>query len=173
MIINYLPQEGENGPQMQPLSPEMMEQIESLTREAMGYSTDCGDSLSITNSLFTNDSVVEEQPSMLENPQLLAQVLDYGKIILIAIIAWFMWRFGIKPQWLKYRQTQQAQAAEVFVAAQPKTPLVVEEEINEDMDEQTRRRLTRQRVSAEIQSQRIREMAEKIHKSWLWSFASG
>ena len=161
VIINYLPQEGENGPQMQPLSPEMMEQIESLTREAMGYSTDRGDSLSITNSLFTNDSVVEEQPSMLENPQLLAQVLDYGKIILIAIIAWFMWRFGIKPQWLKYRQTQQAQAAEVFVAAQPKTPLVVEEEINEDMDEQTRRRLTRQRVSAEIQSQRIREMAEK------------
>ncbi|WP_321157887.1 flagellar basal-body MS-ring/collar protein FliF [Providencia stuartii] len=161
VIINYLPQEGENGPQMQPLSPEMMEQIESLTREAMGYSTDRGDSLSITNSLFTNDSVVEEQPSMLENPQLLAQVLDYGKIILIAIIAWFMWRFGIKLQWLKYRQTQQAQAAEVFVAAQPKTPLVVEEEINEDMDEQTRRRLTRQRVSAEIQSQRIREMAEK------------
>ncbi|AFH95481.1 flagellar basal-body MS-ring/collar protein FliF [Providencia stuartii] len=163
VIINYLPQDGEDGTQqMKPLSPEMMQQIESLTREAMGYSSTRGDSLSITNSLFTNNTVVEEQPSMLENPQFIAQVLDYGKIILIAIIAWLMWRFGVKPQWVKYRQTQQAQsAAEVFVAAQPKTPLVVDEEINEDMDEQTRRRLTRQRVSAEIQSQRIREMAEK------------
>lgn len=162
VIINYLPQEGENGVQMKPLPPEMMKQIDALTREAMGYSVDRGDSLNITNSLFTNETVVEEQPSMLENPQLIAQILDYGKILLIAIIAWFMWRFGIKPQWVKYRQSQQAQVtAETFVATQPKTPLVVDEEINEDMDEQTRRRLTRQRVSAEIQSQRIREMAEK------------
>lgn len=162
VIINYLPQEGENSVQMKPLPPEMMKQIDALTREAMGYSVDRGDSLNITNSLFTNETVVEEQPSMLENPQLIAQILDYGKILLIAIIAWFMWRFGIKPQWVKYRQSQQAQVtAETFVATQPKTPLVVDEEINEDMDEQTRRRLTRQRVSAEIQSQRIREMAEK------------
>ena len=162
VIINYLPQEGENGVQMKPLPPEMMKQIDALTREAMGYSVDRGDSLNITNSLFTNETVVEEQPSMLENPQLIAQILDYGKILLIAIIAWFMWRFGIKPQWVKYRQSQQAQVtAETFVTTQPKTPLVVDEEINEDMDEQTRRRLTRQRVSAEIQSQRIREMAEK------------
>ncbi len=71
-----------------------------------------------------------------------------------------MWRFGIKPQWVKYRKAQQAEA-EVFVATQLKTPLVVDEAIDEEMDEQTRRRLTRQRVSAEIQSQRIREMAEK------------
>lgn len=162
VIINYLPQEGENGAQMKPLTPEMMKQIDALTREAMGYSANRGDSLNITNSLFTDETVVEEQPSVFENPQLVGQVLDYGKIILIALIAWFMWRFGIKPQWVKYRQSQQAQvAAETFVAAQPKTPLVVDEEINEDMDEQTRRRLTRQRVSAEIQSQRIREMAEK------------
>lgn len=162
VIINYLPQEGENGSQMKPLSPELMQQIDALTREAMGYSPHRGDTLNITNSLFTTDAVVEEQPSILENPQFIAQALDYGKIILIAMIAWLMWRFGIKPQWVKYRKTQQKQAeAEVFVTTQLKTPLRVDEDINEEMDEQTRRRLTRQRVSAEIQSQRIREMAEK------------
>jgi flagellar M-ring protein FliF len=162
VIVNYHSQEGENGAEMKPLPPEMMQQIEALTREAMGYSTARGDSLNITNSLFTNDTPIEVEPSLLESPQFIAQLLDYGKILLIALIAWFMWRFGIKPQWVKYRKTQQAQTdAEIFVATQMKTPLVVDEEINEDMDEQTRRRLTRQRVSAEIQSQRIREMAEK------------
>lgn len=162
VIVNYHSQEGENGAEMKPLPPEMMQQIEALTREAMGYSTARGDSLNITNSLFTNDTPIEVEPSLLESPQFIVQLLDYGKILLIALIAWFMWRFGIKPQWVKYRKTQQAQTdAEMFVATQMKTPLVVDEEINEDMDEQTRRRLTRQRVSAEIQSQRIREMAEK------------
>lgn len=162
VIVNYHSQDGENGPEMKPLPPEMLQQIEALTREAMGFSTARGDSLNITNSLFTNEAPVEETPSLLESPQFIAQLLDYGKILLIAIIAWFMWRFGIKPQWVKYRKAQQAQAeAEVFVATQLKTPLVVDEAIDEEMDEQTRRRLTRQRVSAEIQSQRIREMAEK------------
>ncbi|EJD6376019.1 MULTISPECIES: flagellar basal-body MS-ring/collar protein FliF [Providencia] len=162
VIVNYHSQDSENGPEMKPLPPEMLQQIEALTREAMGFSSARGDSLNITNSLFTNETPVEEVPSLLESPQFIAQLLDYGKILLIAIIAWFMWRFGIKPQWVKYRKTQQAQAdAEVFVATQMKTPLVVDEVIDEDMDEQTRRRLTRQRVSAEIQSQRIREMAEK------------
>ncbi|MDI7239468.1 flagellar basal-body MS-ring/collar protein FliF [Providencia huaxiensis] len=162
VIVNYHSQDSENGPEMKPLPPEMLQQIEALTREAMGFSTARGDSLNITNSLFTNETPIEEVPSLLESPQFIAQLLDYGKILLIAIIAWFMWRFGIKPQWVKYRKTQQAQAeAEVFVATQLKTPLVVDEAIDEEMDEQTRRRLTRQRVSAEIQSQRIREMAEK------------
>ena len=162
VIVNYHSQQGESGPEMKPLPPEMMKQIDALTREAMGYSANRGDSINITNSLFTDESPIEVEPSMLDNPQLIAQALDYGKILLIAIIAWFMWRFGIKPQWVKYRKTQQAQAeADVFVATQKITPFVVEEEIDEEMDEKTRRRLTRQRVSAEIQSQRIREMAEK------------
>lgn len=162
VIVNYQASNGENGVEMKPLPPEMMKQIDALTREAMGYSVDRGDSINITNSLFTNDALVEEPQSILSDPQLIAQALDYGKIILITFIAWLMWRFGIKPQWVKYRKTQQAQVdAEMFVAAQAKAPFVMEEEISEDMDEKARRRLTRQRVSAEIQSQRIREMAEK------------
>ncbi|MTC72108.1 flagellar basal body M-ring protein FliF [Providencia sp. wls1914] len=164
VIVNYQSQEGEKGPEMKPLPPEMLQQIDALTREAMGYSPQRGDSINITNSLFTDDTPVVEEPSLLNNPQVIGQALDYGKILLIALIAWFMWRFGIKPQWVKYRKTQQAQIdAEMSIAnaSQVKAPFVVEEEISEDMDEKTRRRLTRQRVSAEIQSQRIREMAEK------------
>ncbi|MCU6376952.1 flagellar basal-body MS-ring/collar protein FliF [Morganella morganii] len=163
VIINWLPQKKEDGTEeMQPLPPEMIKEIEALTREAMGYSADRGDSLSITNSRFTDEGQLTEEPSLFTSPVIIAQVLEYGKILLLLLVGWLLWRKGIRPQWQRYRKAQQAEAeARMFKATQMKTPLVADEVISDDMDEKTRRRLTRQRVSAEIQSQRIREMADK------------
>lgn len=163
VIINWLPQKKEDGTEeMQPLPPEMIKEIEALTREAMGYSADRGDTLSITNSRFTDEGQLTEEPSLFTSPVIIAQVLEYGKILLLLLVGWLLWRKGIRPQWQRYRKAQQAEAeARMFKATQMKTPLVADEAISDDMDEKTRRRLTRQRVSAEIQSQRIREMADK------------
>ncbi|EMO4163768.1 flagellar basal-body MS-ring/collar protein FliF [Morganella morganii] len=163
VIINWLPQKKEDGTEeMQPLPPEMIKEIESLTREAMGYSSDRGDSLSITNSRFTDEGQLTEEPSLFTSPVIIAQALEYGKILLLLLVGWLLWRKGIRPQWQRYRKAQQAEAeARMFKATQMKTPLVADDVISDDMDEKTRRRLTRQRVSAEIQSQRIREMADK------------
>ncbi len=163
VIINYLPQKAEDGTEvMKPLPPEMLKEIESLTREAMGYSVSRGDSLNITNSRFTDEGQVTEEHSVFTSPVIIAQALDYGKILLLLLVGWLLWRRGIKPQWQRYRKAQQAESeARLFKATQMKTPLVADETISDDMDEKTRRRLTRQRVSAEIQSQRIREMADK------------
>lgn len=163
VIINWLPQKKEDGTEeMQPLPPEMIKEIESLTREAMGYSVSRGDSLSITNSRFTDESQLTEEPSLFTSPVIIAQALEYGKILLLLLVGWLLWRKGIRPQWQRYRKAQQAEAeARMFKATQMKTPLVADDVISDDMDEKTRRRLTRQRVSAEIQSQRIREMADK------------
>ncbi|MEX9791282.1 flagellar basal-body MS-ring/collar protein FliF [Morganella morganii] len=163
VIINWLPQKKEDGTEeMQPLPPEMLKEIESLTREAMGYSSGRGDSLSITNSRFTDEGPLTEEPSVFTSPVIIAQALEYGKILLLLLVGWLLWRKGIRPQWQRYRKAQQAEAeARMFKATQMKTPLVADDVISDDMDEKTRRRLTRQRVSAEIQSQRIREMADK------------
>lgn len=163
VIINWLPQKKEDGSEeMKPLPPEMLKEIESLTREAMGYSSDRGDSLSITNSRFTDEGQLTEEPSVFTSPVIIAQALEYGKILLLLLVGWLLWRKGIRPQWQRYRKAQQAEAeARMFKATQMKTPLVADDVISDDMDEKTRRRLTRQRVSAEIQSQRIREMAGK------------
>jgi len=163
VIINWLPQKKEDGSEeMQPLPPEMLKEIESLTREAMGYSSGRGDSLSITNSRFTDEGPLTEEPSVFTSPVIIAQALEYGKILLLLLVGWLLWRKGIRPQWQRYRKAQQAEAeARMFKATQMKTPLVADDVISDDMDEKTRRRLTRQRVSAEIQSQRIREMADK------------
>lgn len=162
VIINWLPQKKEDGTEeMQPLPPEMIKEIESLTREAMGYSVSRGDSLSITNSRFTDEGQLTEEPSLFTSPVIIAQALEYGKILLLLLVGWLLWRKGIRPQWQRYRKAQQAEAeARMFKATQMKTPLVADDVISDDMDEKTRR-LTRQRVSAEIQSQRIREMADK------------
>lgn len=163
VIINWLPQKKEDDTEeMQPLPPEMIKEIESLTREAMGYSVSRGDSLSITNSRFTDEGQLTEEPSLFTSPVIIAQALEYGKILLLLLVGWLLWRKGIRPQWQRYRKAQQAEAeARMFKATQMKTPLVADDVISDDMDEKTRRRLTRQRVSAEIQSQRIREMADK------------
>ncbi|MEW5107928.1 flagellar basal-body MS-ring/collar protein FliF [Morganella morganii] len=163
VIINWLPQKKEDGTEeMQPLPPEMIKEIESLTREAMGYSVSRGDSLSITNSRFTDEGQLTEEPSLFTSPVIIAQALEYGKILLLLLVGWLLWRKGIRPQWQRYRKAKQAEAeASMFKATQMKTPLVADDVISDDMDEKTRRRLTRQRVSAEIQSQRIREMADK------------
>lgn len=163
VIINWLPQKKEDGTEeMQPLPPEMIKEIESLIREAMGYSVSRGDSLSITNSRFTDEGQLTEEPSLFTSPVIIAQALEYGKILLLLLVGWLLWRKGIRPQWQRYRKAQQAEAeARMFKATQMKTPLVADDVISDDMDEKTRRRLTRQRVSAEIQSQRIREMADK------------
>lgn len=163
VIINWLPQKKEDGTEeMQPLPPEMIKEIESLTREAMGYSVSRGDSLSITNSRFTDEGQLTEEPSLFTSPVIIAQALEYGKILLLLLVGWLLWRKGIRPQWQRYRKAQQAEAeARMFKATQMKTPLVADDVISDDMDEKTRRRLPRQRVSAEIQSQRIREMADK------------
>ena len=163
VLINWLPQKKEDGTEeMQPLPPEMIKEIESLTREAMGYSVSRGDSLSITNSRFTDEGQLTEEPSLFTSPVIIAQALEYGKILLLLLVGWLLWRKGIRPQWQRYRKAQQAEAeARMFKATQMKTPLVADDVISDDMDEKTRRRLTRQRVSAEIQSQRIREMADK------------
>ena len=163
VIINWLPQKKEDGTEeMQPLPPEMIKEIESLPREAMGYSVSRGDSLSITNSRFTDEGQLTEEPSLFTSPVIIAQALEYGKILLLLLVGWLLWRKGIRPQWQRYRKAQQAEAeARMFKATQMKTPLVADDVISDDMDEKTRRRLTRQRVSAEIQSQRIREMADK------------
>ncbi|MGJ7385075.1 flagellar basal-body MS-ring/collar protein FliF, partial [Morganella morganii] len=153
VIINWLPQKKEDGTEeMQPLPPEMIKEIESLTREAMGYSVSRGDSLSITNSRFTDEGQLTEEPSLFTSPVIIAQALEYGKILLLLLVGWLLWRKGIRPQWQRYRKAQQAEAeARMFKATQMKTPLVADDVISDDMDEKTRRRLTRQRVSAEIQ----------------------
>ncbi|HEJ9719962.1 TPA: flagellar M-ring protein FliF [Proteus mirabilis] len=140
-----------------PLTDEQLQQIESLVREAMGYSQERGDSLSVVNSQFNDTEEPVISVPMWENPQILAKALDLGRWLLLVIIAWILWRKLVKPQLEKRREAEVAAQKAIL-----KTKLEVTDNVNEaELDEESRRKQARQRVSAELQSQRIREMAEK------------
>ncbi|AYA40594.1 flagellar M-ring protein FliF [Xenorhabdus nematophila] len=155
VVVNYTMVQGENGPETKPLMPEQLAQIEALTREAIGFSTDRGDSLNVTNTPFNDTTEVIEALPFWQHPVLLDKLLDAGRWLLLALAAWLLWRKMIVPQIAKKR------AAEKAALDAQKNQQKRSAETNAEMDEKMRRQMARQRVNAELQSQRIRELAEK------------
>ncbi|MCC8381589.1 MULTISPECIES: flagellar basal-body MS-ring/collar protein FliF [unclassified Xenorhabdus] len=155
VVVNYATVQGENGPETQALTPEQLSQIESLTREAMGFSADRGDSLNVVNTPFNNTAEVIETLPFWQHPVLLEKLLELGRWLLLALAAWLLWRKMVVPQIARKRAAEKAALEAQKKQNKPAT------ESNAEMDEKVRRQLARQRVNAEIQSQRIRELAEK------------
>src|SRR5690606_9004657 len=86
VIVNHLPDaEG----QLQPLPPEQLEQLRSLVREAMGFSAERGDSLSLMNSAFA--SPVEVELTWWQNPMYVELAKTVGGWLLFLIIASWLW----------------------------------------------------------------------------------
>ncbi len=78
-----------------PLSPEEITQINALVKEVMGFSTERGDSLNVTNSAF---SVAEAEPivevPLWKQPATLAMAKDIGRYVLIGALLLYL-VFGI------------------------------------------------------------------------------
>ncbi|MBD1227266.1 flagellar basal-body MS-ring/collar protein FliF [Xenorhabdus griffiniae] len=155
VVVNYATVKGENGPETQALTPEQLSQIEALTREAMGFSADRGDSLNVVNTLFNDTTEVIEPLPFWQHPTLLEKLLEAGRWLLLVLVAWLLWRKMVVPQIAKKR------AAEKAVLEAQKNPPKQQTETNAELDEKMRRKLARQRVNVELQSQRLRELAEK------------
>ncbi|PHM61066.1 flagellar basal-body MS-ring/collar protein FliF [Xenorhabdus ishibashii] len=155
VVVNYATAQGKNGPETQALTPEQLSQIEALTREAMGFSADRGDSLNVVNTPFNNTTEVIEPLPFWQHPALLEKLLEAGRWLLLVLVAWLLWRKMIVPQIAKKR------AAEKAALTAQKNPPKQQTETNAELDEKMRRKLARQRVNVELQSQRLRELAEK------------
>lgn len=86
VVVNYRKLVGEEGKATtKPLTPQEMEQINALVKEVMGFSTERGDSLNVTNSAF---SVAETAPivevPLWKQPETLSMAKDIGRYVLIA-----------------------------------------------------------------------------------------
>lgn len=92
VVVNYQPDE--TGA-MQPLPPEALESLERLVRDAMGYSAERGDTVSVVNSPFTS----ETGPALpvWEDPKYIDLALEIGKYLLIALMLLWAWRKFFKP----------------------------------------------------------------------------
>ncbi len=157
VVVNYL--DRDKSGTSKPLSKDQLTQIENLTREAMGYSSTRGDSLNVVNMPFTPvENVMFAQPFW-KQPRFFDLLLDLGRYLLLAIVAWILWRKIVRPQLLKRQQEEEMsaarkaeKAAEDARASQPQEP---------SADEILALKKSQQRSNAEMKAQKLRDLAQR------------
>jgi flagellar M-ring protein FliF len=90
VVVNYRDKDGEPAP----LESAEMDDINALVKQAMGYSADRGDSLSVVNSAFTDQ---EPKFKPWENPEYRGLALQVLKVLLILAVLFFIWRSVVRP----------------------------------------------------------------------------
>lgn len=154
VVVNYLGADKDGKPQ--PMSKEQLAQIEALVREAMGYSSSRGDTLNVVNTPFTDAQVTGGELPFWQSQSFIDRLIDAGRYLLVLLVAWLLWRKLVRPQ---LQQRQAAQQAAIAAANAPAAKAV--DSSKPSNEELAQRRKSQQRVSAEVQSQRIRDLADK------------
>ncbi|WP_313575875.1 flagellar basal-body MS-ring/collar protein FliF [Pseudescherichia sp.] len=140
-----------------PLTADQLKQIEDLTREAMGFSQQRGDTLNVVNSQFNaTDESVGELPFW-QQQAFIDQLMTAGRWLLVLIVAWILWRKAVRPQLVRRDEERKALLENAHTRQMPEEEAV---EVRLSKDEQTQQRRANQRLSAEVMSQRIREMSD-------------
>lgn len=139
-----------------PMSKEQLAQVESLVREAMGYSSSRGDTLNVVNTQFNDVEQTGGELPFWQSQSFIDQLFNAGRYLLVLLVAWILWRKLVRPQ-LQSRQLAQ-QAAITAAKAPASRPAEVNKPSHE---EQALHKKSQQRVNAEVQGQRIRELADK------------
>lgn len=98
VVLNYRKKLNENGEVVyEPLTAEEIKEINSLVKEAMGYNERRGDSLTVTNSLFTADEETILDASFWKDPDTIMLAKEIGKQLLIAAIVLFFLLKILRP----------------------------------------------------------------------------
>lgn len=138
------------------LTADQLKQIEDLTREAMGYTEKRGDTLNVVNSPFNMTEDVGGELPFWQQQSFIDQLMTAGRWLLVLIVAFILWRKAVRPQLVR----RQEEAKAVQEAAQARNEIEESVEVRLSKDEQQQQRRSNQRLSAEVMSQRIREMSD-------------
>jgi flagellar M-ring protein FliF len=90
VVVNYRDKDGEPSP----LESTEMDDINALVKQAMGYSAERGDTLSVVNSAFTNQ---EPEVKPWDNPEYRSLALQILKVLLVLAVLFFIWRSVVRP----------------------------------------------------------------------------
>jgi flagellar M-ring protein FliF len=154
VVVNYRGTDKEGKPL--PMSKEQLAQIESLVRESMGFSSSRGDTLNVVNTPFTDNEITGGELPFWQSQSFIDRLLDAGRYLLVLLVGWLLWRKLVRPQ------LQNRQAVQKAALATANAPMAKPADSNKQSNEElAQHRKSQQRVSAEVQSQRIRELAEK------------
>jgi flagellar M-ring protein FliF len=100
-----------------PLSDAEMAQINALTREAMGFSKDRGDTLNIANVAFvTPETAGLFETPWYRDPEILAWISLIGRYLVLAVIAFLVWTRLLKPLFLQLQRAAAEAATRRVVA---------------------------------------------------------
>ncbi|WP_337262988.1 MULTISPECIES: flagellar basal-body MS-ring/collar protein FliF [unclassified Serratia (in: enterobacteria)] len=150
VVINTLGTDKDGKPV--PMSKEQLAQVEALVREAMGYSSSRGDTLNVVNTPFNDVEPGGSELPFWQSQAFIDQLLNAGRYLLVLLVAWLLWRKLVRPQ-LQNRQ--------VTLAA-VQAPVSPQADVNHPSHEELAlRKKSQQRVSTEVQNQRIRDLADK------------
>ncbi|WP_338556651.1 flagellar basal-body MS-ring/collar protein FliF [Erwinia sp. E_sp_B04_7] len=143
------------------LTEAQLKQIENLTREAMGYSDKRGDSLNVVNSQFTENLDISSDLPFWKQPSFFDQMMELGRWLLVLIVAFILYRKLVRPQLLRKAEQEKATAEAAAVIKKAREEAGDEAvSVSLSRDELDQERKSQHRMSAEVISQRIREMSE-------------
>ncbi|MGE8546990.1 flagellar basal-body MS-ring/collar protein FliF [Alcaligenes sp. Marseille-Q7550] len=91
VVVNYRNKDDES----QPLEQDELEKIRDLVKQAVGYSADRGDTLSVVNGLFNEQG--ETDPPFWKNPEYRELAMDMIKYLVFAFILFMAWRIVVNP----------------------------------------------------------------------------
>ena len=155
VVINYR-QQADGAPA--PLSEDQLKQIESLTREAMGFSQTRGDTLNVVNSPFSaaENETLDNLPFW-KSQMFFDLLLSCGRWLLVLIVAWLLWRKAVRPL-ITQRTEALKQVNEVAQARKEAEEPAAS--VHLTRDEQIQQRKVNQRLGVEIMSQRVRDLSD-------------
>ncbi|QHM73229.1 flagellar basal-body MS-ring/collar protein FliF [Mixta intestinalis] len=136
------------------LNEEQMAKIQSLVKEAMGFSSARGDTLNVVNAQF-NDAPAEPEIPFWQRPEFISLLMTAGRYLLVALVALFLWRKMLQPFWIRHQQLAlqrlelEKEAREAEFKAQMRKA---------EMREQAK---AQQRIETEVNIQQLRSTAEQ------------
>ncbi|WP_312053208.1 flagellar basal-body MS-ring/collar protein FliF [Pantoea brenneri] len=151
VVINYLP--GKDGKPVA-LAKEQIDQINQLVKQAIGFSAQRGDSLSVVNSPFTHSDEEAAVP-LWKQPEVISVSLQAGRYLLLLLVAWLLWHKAVQPFWIKHQQLA-LQRLEMEKQARQ-----AELDAETSRIESIEKNKAKQRVDTEITTQHLRQLAEQ------------
>ncbi|CAM4006462.1 flagellar basal-body MS-ring/collar protein FliF [Rahnella bruchi] len=156
VVVNY--QVGADG-KAKPLTDDQLKKIDDLVREAMGFSQERGDTLNVVNTPFNEAADDTGELPFWKQQSFFDQMLNAGRWLLVLIVAWLLWRKMVRPMLRKQQAEKDAAAAAALAASMPQPE--GSKPVKLSNDELEKRKRSQQRVSVEVQTQRVQELADK------------
>lgn len=103
VVVNQKQEEAKGGKMKPvPLTPEQMQQIETLAQQAVGYSKDRGDTVNVVSSLFVPEekTALPETP-IWKDPEVVTSTKELLRYLILALVIFIAWKKVAQPIWKK------------------------------------------------------------------------